>query len=285
MSAVCYRGVGRTLHPLEPARSVYLSDTYREVLKKRIAENANTRGYKTRIAAAAGCHNSYLSQVLGGTVDLTPEQAINLAAFWSFTADATDLFLDLLHRDRAGNVKLREFYERRLKKGRESHDTERASGPPRQNLPPDAESIFFSSWSHAAVLALAFTTDFADEERIAVRLCLPLALVREALTSLESMALIRKSAKGWVAGGSAFHLSRSAPLHATNHVNWRNRAIANVQNRDPDSLHLPHVGAMQRSEIKSIKAKLVHRFDGSRIAADGSIPEDGLALTIDLFRI
>ncbi|RYZ99642.1 MAG: hypothetical protein EOP11_19235 [Proteobacteria bacterium] len=73
-------------------------------------------------------------------------------------------------------------------------------------------------------------------------------------------------------------------MHATNQVNWRNRAIANIQNRDPESLHLLHVGGMLQKDIRSMKAKLVECFDGIRASAQGSPPDEGLAITIDLFR-
>ncbi|RZA00263.1 MAG: DUF4423 domain-containing protein [Proteobacteria bacterium] len=263
---------------------VYFSDNYRDVLDRYIAVNKKSRGYKSRLAEAAGCHSSYVSQVLSRAVDLTLEQAMNLASFWRFDEEETDYFLDLLLRDRAGSEKLREFYEVRLKRAREVHDLERATSARERELPADAQTIFFASWYFAAVRALALTPEYSSEERMASRLRLPLALVQEVMRQLEEMNLIARQVNRWVAEGEPFHLARSAPLHATNHGNWRQRAINNIQNRDPEALHLLHVTPLRRSDIPKIKAKLVECFEEIRQLTDGSPPEDGLALTLDFFR-
>src|SRR5687768_13356982 len=84
---------------------------YKKYLKEVIRENRGTHGYKTRLAKAAGCRSSYLSQVLHGNFDLSPEHALGLANFWGLSTTEKDFFIQLVHLARAGTKELKKYYE------------------------------------------------------------------------------------------------------------------------------------------------------------------------------
>lgn len=264
---------------------VFFSNSYRDVLERFILTNKGVRGYKSRLAEAAGCHNSYISQVLKGSVDLTLEQAMNLCSFWGFDAEKTDFFLDLLLRDRAGNDRLRDFYEKRLRRAREAFEHVSAEQKLAPALSPEAEIAYYATWYHAAVQVLARTREYASVERMGARLRLPASVIREVLRSLEGWRLLARRGDRWEEQEHPPHVSRSSPIGMINQTNWRQRAIFNIQSRDPDSLHLQQILAVRRADVPKLKARLLQCMEEARGSAGESAPEDGVVLLIDLFRL
>jgi uncharacterized protein (TIGR02147 family) len=265
--------------------TIYLVNSYREFLEKKIFANKHVRGYKSRLATAAGCHSSYLSQVLKGSVDLSLDQAMNIADFWRLDENETDFFLDLLLRDRAGNPKLRDFYEHRLRRGRETRDIIAGMYGKCTTLPLEAATLYYSSWHFAAVQVLAVTPEYSSVDRMASRLRLAPSMIKEALASLEAMGVIAKDGDRWVEVGEGIYLPRNSPMNSTNHINWRQRAIANIQVRDLEALHLLHLCNISRRDFAKVKAKLAECLEDIRQIAESSGKDDAVAVSLDFLRI
>ena len=87
--------------------SFFDNTNYRDVIRLKIKENDSVRGYQSRLAESAGCHSSYLSQVLKGQVNLTPDQGMAFCEFWNFDELHSDFFLSLLNLERAGTERLK----------------------------------------------------------------------------------------------------------------------------------------------------------------------------------
>src|SRR5688500_3877864 len=82
-------------------------DSPLQFLKRQIDANQGVFRYKSRLAEAAGCQRSYLSQVLAKKALLSPEQAMGLADFWGLSSREADFFLMLVLHERAGTARLR----------------------------------------------------------------------------------------------------------------------------------------------------------------------------------
>ena len=83
--------------------SVFESLDYKRYMRQQIAAHGDVYGYKSRLAAAAGCQKSYLSQVLNGAHDLTLEHAAGLAAFWQLPRLDGEYFMELVNWARASS--------------------------------------------------------------------------------------------------------------------------------------------------------------------------------------
>ena len=57
---------------------IFVFEDYREYLKTKIEENKLIRGYQSKLATAAGCQRSILSQTVKGKMDLSRDQAAGL---------------------------------------------------------------------------------------------------------------------------------------------------------------------------------------------------------------
>ena len=98
--------------------NVYEASAYKEFLNSKIQAFRSVKGYKTQLAKAAGFSPSFLSQVIHGHIELTPEHAIRLARFWELDAFETDYFMLLVDSARAGSIALREHLAVKMAKFR-----------------------------------------------------------------------------------------------------------------------------------------------------------------------
>jgi uncharacterized protein (TIGR02147 family) len=96
--------------------SLFEANHYRDFINAKITTYFKVRGYRTRLAKAAGFSPSFLSQVMHETVELTPEHAIRLAQFWEMNETETEYFMLLVDHGRAGSITLRTHIKSRMEK-------------------------------------------------------------------------------------------------------------------------------------------------------------------------
>ena len=95
----------------------YLSDHVTEVSKQKT-------GYKARLAKAAKVHPSFMSRVLSGSVQLTPDQALLLCKFFGFSDEETEYFSLLVSNERASEPEYKEFLKKKIELFRQKQEDE-----------------------------------------------------------------------------------------------------------------------------------------------------------------
>ncbi len=100
-------------------RIFYFND-YKKVIAHFIQVNESQRGYKSRLAEAAGCQNSYLSKVLSQAVHLTQDQGFGLSKFWNLMPVEEEYFLTLIQLERAGSLAYKNRLSEKLDELRET---------------------------------------------------------------------------------------------------------------------------------------------------------------------
>jgi hypothetical protein len=91
---------------------IYKYKDYRQLIKDRIQFEG--RGAHGRIAEAARCQSSYLSQVLSGSSQLTTEQAYAIAASWGLDDDGVEYVTGLVQLDRSATKEYRLHWQKKL---------------------------------------------------------------------------------------------------------------------------------------------------------------------------
>ena len=258
---------------------------YRAVLSAQISLNASIRGYQARLAEAAGCKRSFLSQVLHSNVNLTPDHGIGLCDFWKLDEDQTDWFMELLAEARAGTIQMRKLCRRRLDalKKKRANLTERFK--PSRLLSKEAQAEYYSSWYWAAIHIVTCIPTCQTVQQISSRLQLRDGLVHKTLISLEKMGLVIQKGKGWQVAESDLHVPKASKLNIANHVNWRQRAISDIQIGEEDSLHYTAVHALAVKDIPKIRREADICYSGTREIVKPSPEEEIVCLTCDLFRL
>lgn len=257
---------------------------YREVIRQKTEENKGIHGYKGRLAQAAGCQRAYLSQVLAGSVQLTPDHAAGLAQFWRLEPVERDYFLELVNLARAATPTLRRLIESRLETLKISQES--VSGRIKK---PKIESVqlqsrYYSAWYYSAIHILITIANFRTIGAIAKRLKLSEDTVGAALSTLEQMNLAKREKEIWLPVSFDLHLPSQSPLNSINHLNWRLRAVEDSQKQVEESVHFTAVYSMSEKDIEDLKSRILQLISNSREIALKSAEKELVSMTIDLFR-
>src|SRR4051794_2039842 len=106
---------------------IFEVEDYRKVLKKKLEADGSVRGYRTKLAAAAGCQPAYLNHVLDSGAEFTPDHAAGISEFWGLDDLASEYFLNLVHLARAATPRLGNQLQKKLEQLRATHYKTRRS--------------------------------------------------------------------------------------------------------------------------------------------------------------
>jgi uncharacterized protein (TIGR02147 family) len=265
--------------------NTYRFSSYKDLLHGKLKELQGQRGIVAKMAVAAGCQRSYLSQVLNTHVHLTPDHAYGLCGFFGFNEDETTFFMLLVDHARAGG---------RALKGRLKNQIERIQ---KRNLELEGrldvkivqvtESTYryYSSWIWAAIHIAVSIPVLQTPEQLAKHLQLPQSLVESTLVELTEMGLVSKSGAHWSYAGGEQHLSRRSTLIATHHGNWRGRAALMAQVASDQNYHYTGVSSASRADCQLISDLLLETTERIRKIIAASKEEELICVNLDLFRV
>ena len=265
--------------------SVFDFDDYRQFLQHKRGENGHLRGFQSKMAAAAGCQRAYLSQVLNGHVQLTPDHAMGLARLFCLGDSELEYFMDLVNKERARSHQLKDWTERRLKSQRAARtNISRRFGASAFVENQDAVN-YYAHWYMSAIHILVGIPNFRTASQISARLGLSFDVASEALARLEKMQLVESRGKSWFRTTESVHLSKNSPMNTVNHMNWRHRSVAAIQANRDDELHYTAIHSLGVKDADRIKKMLVECLDGTRAVVAPSPDEELVCLTCDFFRV
>ncbi len=259
---------------------------YKEFLVHNLEMNKERRGYHGTLAKAAGCHSSYLSQVVNGNVHFTPDHAAGIAHFLNFNSDDSDYFVTLVMHARAGVPHLRKILEARLEELKQKSHSLNHRLQENSKLSAEDENRYYSSWHIQAVHMLCMLPGLEKVANIAVHLGVGQDLVFQALQLLERVGFVVASPRGgWVSGPQSQHLPRHSPLCATHHLHWRNRANLSLLGAKTDALHYTALHTISKNDTEKLREMLVSFIEKSRKIVAPSKDEEAICVSLDLFKL
>src|SRR4051812_16647114 len=95
---------------------IFEAKNYREFVQSELGLKAGRRRRGVVVAAAKAikCHTSFISQVIHGDADFNSMQAVRFCAYVNLSPEDSDLFVEMVLRDRAPDDKTRAFFQRRI---------------------------------------------------------------------------------------------------------------------------------------------------------------------------
>lgn len=240
------------------------------------------RGYKARLADAAGCQRSYFSQVLGARAHLSSDQALRLATYLKLNDFETELWVTMVSRDRAGTRELREFYQRQLNelKARADDLTTRYR-PPSLN---ESERASYYSDPVYALLHMAVTIpELATIGQLAKRLKIEEGAIEAALRKLEDLGLVARKGVKWSVTERSIHVGRDSTFGLMHHQNWRMQAVKSAASKPKSGIHYTAIYTLSHKDAALLRQKVLGWIDESRALVGPSAEETLSCLTVDLF--
>lgn len=264
---------------------IYSYDDYKIYLNDKIKENEEVRGYKTSLARAAQCQQSFLSHVLHSEVHITPDHAYGLAEFWNFTSLEKEYFLLIVNLARVTSPSYKKYLLERKKEIRTQHAdiTKRMNSKSIDNT--ETQSIYYSSWLWAALHFLVTIPKYQNAKAIAERLHLPLATVNDHLVKLKEMGIVYEENNIWKTSHFEIHLPKNSYMTSMNHSHWRQKAILDSQNLSSDGLHYSALYTLSYKDYEILKDQILRQIDDFAKVVRKSPEEDIVVFTTDLFKL
>ena len=265
--------------------NIFQFKDYRSYIKQRLEQKKGIFGYRTRLAKAIGCHKSYLSQILSGSANMTLDQVANLSFFWDLSDDETDYFLDLVISDRVGSNALTKIVQRRMSKKRQKQfEISKRMGEVK-SLPENDQSIYYSNWYWSAIHVLVSIPSYNNLKEISERLGLEVHLVQKVLGGLKEMGLVKKKKDQWTIRENELFLPKASAFNTMNHLNWRQRALFDLQQAKTDSIHYTNVHALSKNDCEKFYEEVLKCLEKTKEIVRPSNEEEMICFTCDVFRV
>jgi uncharacterized protein (TIGR02147 family) len=259
---------------------------YKTYLRDLVREQRGVRGYQTLLAEAAGCQRAFISQVLGGSANLTFDHAAGLSKFWNLQMSETEYFFELLQLARAGTSALRTHVRERLERLRAQHSEISTKMKSVELADEQQKTRYYSSWVYAAVHVLSSIPAYQKDMAIAQRLSLPIALVRKTLSELVEMKLLNTKAGRWWPTERNLFLPRHSQMVAVHHSSWHMRALADIHEQPgEESLHYSTLHALSLSDIEKFKEMILEFLKETKTLVEPSPEEEIVCFMLDFFKL
>lgn len=266
-------------------KKIFIFDfhSYKLFLLAICGGKAIRRGIKARLAIAAECQPTYISQVLHGKAHLSPEQAERLGRFFNLSDEESQFFLLLLHKDRAGTKELKSFYSRQI----EAKIVQRMNVVNRlgaNNVLSEAQqAIFYSSWQYLAIHMALTVPEIRTREAIASYFNMDCARVDKILEFLLQTGLATENHGIYQTGTPTIRLGKDSPHIFRHHSHWRHQAIESLENETPMDLHYSAVVTLSKSDVNKLKDRLLDQIKENIEIIKNSKEEQVFVFNLDFF--
>lgn len=257
---------------------------YRDYLKVRLTTSGPNRGLRAKLAAKMGTVPSFISRVLAGDLDLSPEHIPPVNQLLQHTAEESHYFTLLVLEARAGTKDLENYYLDQMRELKEKRNVFLERVKVSEKVSNADQAKYYSHWHFSVIHMLVALPAYASREAISKRLDLPLAAVSSALEELIGMGLVENKGGRYGIGKKRIHLEKNSPWIAQLHSHYRQRALYRLAAPEKSDLHFTLAMGVSKEFIEEYRKRildLVTEFESKMLAAK---EEEVYALNIDLFR-
>lgn len=265
--------------------SVYDFMDYKKYLDAVLSTSGKQRGLRSKLATELRCQTSFVSRVIHGPADFSPDHAVLISAFLGHTEQEKDYFILLVQLARSGTRELREHYLKHLRKIQEKREQVRERIQVSQELTRETQMTYYSAWYYSAIHVLTTVPRFQRPAEIARQLDLPLALVSECLEFLASAGIVVQQGARYRAGTARVHLGPDSPMLPRHHGNWKMRAMRSLDLRSSEDLFFSGPISLSEADAAAIRSVLLKTLENLEPTIRASEEEAVFCLGVDFFRV
>jgi uncharacterized protein (TIGR02147 family) len=238
----------------------------------------------SRLAAVAGVHPTFLSHVLSGSKELSPEQAALIGDHIGLGKLEKDYFFAILNLNRAGNQNLRRYWRDK----KQEIETEKNKLSQRfdkhRELTDERRAVFYSSWIYAAVWSATAIDGGQTLAQIRERFQISRDRAEAILSFLAQVGLCHESKGLYSIGETHVHVPNESPFVVKHHINWRMKAVQRLDNRESVELFFTAPMSIAKRDFEVIRERINVAIKDIVDVAKDSPAEDVVCLNIDFFR-
>lgn len=245
----------------------------------------NGRGLKSKLATSLRCRLAYLSRVLNGDADLSPEQALRVAHFVGLASIEARYFRLLVDLGRAGNAELRDAIQVDIETLKKTAYSTKERLRLDQPLDSDAENAYYASW-HISAVHIALTIPELDSvDRLSKALRLPREKINQIVTTLIQCGLVADRGGKLSVIKSLMHGDPKGSSARRHLSSWRQKAIEAVQFYEPENFHYSGVVSLSHADFNNIRKLFAESIERAALTIKTSKEETLAAMNIDWFLV
>ena len=263
---------------------IYQYDDYRLFLTDLIGKNTATKGFRTRLAAAARCQKSFLSQVMTGSVHLTPDHAANIASFLKFDRDETSFFIDMVIYARAGSETLKNFLRDRIALNTVEKQKIANRFTEATQIDFQHHDAFYGQWYVSATYMLLGQTQNLEE--ISRRLGVPLAIVETTVETLKRIGLTVRAEDGRLINKESNLFLKDSPFRTSFLSSWRHVGSLKQQLPDNKSDFFTMIWSISKENKAQVKSIFLDAITAANaISITPQVEEEMICVNLDFFNV
>lgn len=264
---------------------IHTFKNYKEYFKTFLEEN-RAKGIVSLVATACGCDRTYLSQVLNGKADLTPDHIIQFCEHFDLGPNESQYLLLLLLRDRSASATAKRRLQKQLDELKEkslalSHRVREKESP--REITESQRTLYYSSWLYGATHTLTSIPEFQTASAIAEKLNLAISAVQRILRDLHEMRVVQKSGEKYIHNGNDIYLPAQCPQSYSNHFSWRMRAIERTYMKD--DIHYTVAFSVSKNDVEKLRSQVIDLIEKQRKSVRESGTEVAVVFCCDFFAL
>lgn len=267
------------------AVSVYRYLNYKDFIEDQVKDLGEPWGYWGKLAQAISCQPAYLSRCLKDKTNLTVDQILSLARFWSLSNSETEYLIAMLEMERAATKESKSYFLKKLEHLQQEHENLKKLVKRESLESIQDQSLYYSSWLWMALHFASSVEAYQTAAQMSQRFNVPTGQVLYILEKLSFLGLVSKDGDRWIFNSGEFHLDKKSPLIPAHHQNWRNRAIADAQNPQSDGLHYSAVYTLSEKDFVRLKEEILQWISTSNKIVADSKEEEVTCFNLDFFRV
>lgn len=256
---------------------------YREFLKDWIKSKSNsTKGLQSKLASSARISSTFMSRILSGDKQLTPEQGLEMALFIGLTDKEIDYLLLLLEIGRAGSEKLKQRLEKKAKLISKKIEVRIENTT---QLSEETKSVFYSSWIYSGIRNYVATPGPHDIMSISNALNIPKDVTASAIEFLIENGLCKKEKNSITYAVKKTHLDAESHYVKIHHTNWRHKAIQNMHLKKTNDLFFTSPMSLSEETAEEIRSLIPELIQKVMKKVEPSPSEKVYCLNLDWFEV
>lgn len=266
--------------------SIYEFKDYKKYVLEWINRAANNgRGQRKLLADAIGCQTPFITHVLVGNYQFSPEQAEACSKWMGLNDSDTEYFLTLVMLQRAGTKSLESFYQKRISALRERENVLKKRLEIQETLTLENQMVYYSSWHYPAVHMGLLNPALQSIAALQKYFQLPLARVVSVINFLTEIRMVEETKLGYKVLLPVIHLENNSPLITQHHSQWRLRAIENIQSTNLESLHYSGLISLSKQDYEWVQERLAQLLNDIAEKVKTSPDEQLATLCFDWFTL
>lgn len=264
---------------------IYDYKDYRAFLVDALGGAGKRTGQRGALARHLGCQTAYLSQVLSGSANFSLEQAYKVNQFFSHDSTASEFFLLLVQKERAGTHELKDYFQNKISEIKTKRSELKNRVTANRTVSDKDHAFYYSHWYISAIHVALSVTSLQTVAELSKHFQLEDGVVREVLEFLTSTGLADFSRGKYTIGSSHVHLTKESRFVKQLHTNWRMQAIQSLDRRREEDFHYSVTYSLSKEDALKIRHMILDLIERNMEVVKPSKEEVLYCNTIDFFEI